>query len=307
SETFREVVSNAFNAIKDVAMEVFEIVKDAVVDNITKIKEFWDENGEPIKASFVKIVKAIGKVFQVVFPIVKSIVVDTIKSVIKIIEGLIDFILGFVKVITGIFTGDWKKAWEGMKQMVSGAVKAVWNYVKLIILGKVLKIFKGFGGKIGSALKNVASKLLAPFKKGYTAVTNTVSNMKSGIVNKMKSMVSGIAGSLKSVTNKITSPFKSAWTSIKGIPTKIKNAFNKLKIKIPKFKLPSIGVDMKKKMGIPYPKFKVNWNAKGNIFTGASLLGGGQGVGEAGAEAVLPIQHKRYMKPFSSSIASHLN
>lgn len=46
---------------------------------------------------------------------------------------------------------------------------------------------------------------------------------------------------------------------------------------------------------------------KGAIFNSASILGGGQGVGEAGAEAVIPIQHKRYMVPFANAVAQHMN
>jgi hypothetical protein len=84
-----------------------------------------------------------------------------------------------------------------------------------------------------------------------------------------------------------------------------------MKITIPKPKLPKISVTKGSKsvagVDIPYPKFSVSWNAKGNIFNGASILGGGQGVGEAGAEVVMPIQHKRYMAPFADAVADHLD
>jgi len=105
----------------------------------------------------------------------------------------------------------------------------------------------------------------------------------------------------------MTTPIEAAKKTILGIIDAIKGAFNKMKITIPKPKIPKVSVAMKKgAMGIPYPDFNISWNAKGGIWDRPTLLGGGQGVGEAGREAVLPIQHKRYMKPFASAIAAHL-
>lgn len=47
------------------------------------------------------------------------------------------------------------------------------------------------------------------------------------------------------------------------------------------------------------PNFKVGWYAKGGLFDSASVIG----VGEAGKEAVLPLENKRTMKLIADSIA----
>lgn len=77
----------------------------------------------------------------------------------------------------------------------------------------------------------------------------------------------------------------------------IKSAFENMTITIPKPKIPDISVSAK---SIPYgnggsvsiPKFSVEWNAAGGIFNKPTIFNtqaGMQGVGEAGAEAVLPL------------------
>ncbi len=77
----------------------------------------------------------------------------------------------------------------------------------------------------------------------------------------------------------------------------IKDAFETMEITIPKPKIPVINVSTN---SIPYgeggnvsiPQFSVNWNALGGIFNKPTLFhtsAGMQGVGEAGPEAILPL------------------
>ena len=65
---------------------------------------------------------------------------------------------------------------------------------------------------------------------------------------------------------------------------------------IPKPKLPKVSVSTKSTsvggITIPLPSFSVSWNAVGGIFTKPTIFNtraGLQGVGEAGPEAILPL------------------
>lgn len=48
------------------------------------------------------------------------------------------------------------------------------------------------------------------------------------------------------------------------------------------------------------PVYKPNWYAKGGLFNGAQVIG----IGEAGSEAVLPLENPRTMKKIADSIVS---
>lgn len=67
-----------------------------------------------------------------------------------------------------------------------------------------------------------------------------------------------------------------------------------------------------KKVGgisIPYPKFSVAWHAKGGIFDRPTLFntpGGLHGVGEAGPEAILPL-NKSTLGGIGDGIARNMN
>ena len=76
-------------------------------------------------------------------------------------------------------------------------------------------------------------------------------------------------------------------------------------ISIPKPKLPHINVGSKSVFGgkVSIPTFSISWNAKGSFLDKATLIG----AGEAGKEAILPLENKRYMKPYAQAVASLMN
>lgn len=77
----------------------------------------------------------------------------------------------------------------------------------------------------------------------------------------------------------------------------VKAAFENLQITIPKPKIPVITTTYKTESygdggSVKLPEFSVNWNALGGIFDGATVMNtsqGLQGAGEAGPEALLPL------------------
>jgi phage-related protein len=129
-------------------------------------------------------------------------------------------------------------------------------------------------------------------------------------VNYIKEKLGPIASWVKGIFDKVKSamegPMKSAKTTLLKIVDAIKGAFNKMKITIPKPKIPHVSVSVGHKsikgVDIPYPKFDVNWRAKGGYFNAPTLFG----AGENGKEVLMPLDHKKNMRPFSSAVAENL-
>ena len=113
-----------------------------------------------------------------------------------------------------------------------------------------------------------------------------------------KDMLSGVRDTFSNIGKTIADKMDDARDKVKGVIDKIKGFFplslGKIfsNIKIPKITVSGgkapYGIAGKGKM----PSFDVKWNAEGAIFTRPTIFNtrnGLQGVGEAGAEAVLPV------------------
>lgn len=107
------------------------------------------------------------------------------------------------------------------------------------------------------------------------------------VFNEIKTKVTTIFNNIKSA---ITKPFETAINLVRTAITKLKNIINNAKLQLPKFKLPHFKISGGT---LPWgiggkgtaPKISVDWYAQGGIFDRASIIG----VGEAGAEAVVPL------------------
>ena len=147
-----------------------------------------------------------------------------------------------------------------------------WDTVK----AKATQIWNG----IKSVISNVTSSISSTVTSKFNTIKSTATNSWNAIKNTTSTVWNGIKTTASSgldwIKNKLFN-FKPSWS-------------------IPKPKLPKvdIGIGHKTILGasVPYPTFSISWHKLGGIFTKPTLFNTGSsihGVGEAGAEAVLPL------------------
>lgn len=162
----------------------------------------------------------------------------------------------------------------------------------------------------GDVLSGIPSKLT----EIITSISTEVSGLESSIGTDMDSIIShigklstdtktptddlntalaGVNTKTTSMASTMTSTMSTLATSVISSLNSITNAFNGLTWKLPNIKIPTVSVSYSKDdKGLDIPKFAINWNAKGGIFDSPTIFNtnrGYQGVGEAGAEAILPL------------------
>ena len=176
-------------------------------------------------------------------------------------------------------------AWTSIKSAVSSAienvkskVQSVWNSVKSVT------------SSAWNAVKTTVSNVWNGIK---SSVSNAISDVKSVISNGLNSAKSTVSNILGNIKDKFSSIFENAKSIVKNAIEKIKSFFN-FHWELPKIKLPHFSITGKFSLNPPsIPKFSVSWYKDGAIFTKPTLFNtpyGLKGVGEAGAEAVLPIE-----------------
>ncbi|MDA2738374.1 hypothetical protein PDQ75_24785 [Bacillus cereus group sp. Bc015] len=329
-------IQSAFSSIASFIVSIMPQIISVASSGWELIKTAVDFCMKYIAPVVVSAFQIIWNIIQMVMPIILQIIVATWNNIKSAIQSAINIIQNVIQMFTNILKGNWSGAWENVKAILQNAVTLIWNLIQIYFAGKLLAPLKGFatqGKAIMTSAWNGIKAIITGVMNGikaflvgvWNAIKSSLSGSFTGIANLarttfngMKSAITGIFNGIKStatsvwnaVKTAITNPIETAKNTLLGIIKKIVSAFAGMKIVIPKPKLPKIDIGVGHKsiggLDIPYPTFSVSWNAKGNIFNGASILGGGQGVGEAGAEAVMPIQHKRYMKPYASAVAQHL-
>lgn len=329
-------VMQAFSAIASFIQSIMPSIISVASSGWELIKAAVDFCMKYIAPVVVAAFNVIWNIIQMVMPIILQIIVSTWNNIKSAITAAINIIQNVIQLFTNILKGNWSGAWNNIKEIVSNALTLVWNLIQLYFAGKLLAPLKGFATSglsivkagwngIKAAITSVCSAISSFLTSIWSAIASAlrgnfsgIASAASSIFNGMKSSISSIFNSIKStatsvfnaVKTAITNPIETAKNTLLGIIQKIVSAFAAMKIVIPKPKLPKVDIGIGHKsiggIDLPYPTFSVSWNAKGNIFNGASILGGGQGVGEAGAEAVIPLERKRYMKPYATAVAQHI-
>lgn len=206
-ERFRALMEGPFgDTVNKIAVFIGKLI-DA-------LKLLWESVLVPL---FSWIAANIMPVLAKIIEFIGNRLLNKLETVIKVVGDIAEALGGLVDFVVGIFTGDWEKAWEGIKQVVSGA----WNAIKDIVEGK------------WNALKTIIKSGVDIVKNVITVAWNGVKALTSTVWNAIKTVVSGIWTGLKENAGKIFGDIKNAistaWNTIK---TKTKETWENVKTKI---------------------------------------------------------------------------
>ena len=229
---------------------------------------------------------------------------DTIVSVATAVS---DFVVDAWNAISDVTSTAWDgivsittSVWNGVLSAVGGVINSLVSFVSSGI--------SNIHATITSIWNAISSVTTSVWNAVKTAITTSINVAKSTVT----SVVNGIRSTVTSVWNAIKSATSSAWNAIKtaiitpiqsarqtvnsivnGIKNTVRNIFAGIKPRL-NLSLPHVSVNGgQAPWGIGgkgrLPSFGVTWSALGGVFDkGARIL---TGVGEDGAEAVVPLEH----------------
>ena len=135
---------------------------------------------------------------------------------------------------------------------------------------------------------NAIKTTIANVWNGIKAIVATAVNSVKNAIGRIASVVNVVRAVFNNVKNAIMQPIQRAKDFIANIIEKIKSLFS-FHIELPHIELPHINYDLIEipVLGwIPDPlTFSIDWYAKGGVFTRPTIAG----IGEAGPEAVIPL------------------
>lgn len=189
--------------------------------------------------AFTRFLPAITPVAKFLLSVLGGAVVGVLRGAVNVIKGVLNVVIGVFRTFSALLTGDWRGAWDGIKQIVSGILRALLGAFQIWWNGGILAIFKkgalfltkgiwvgmwnglkGIGSSAMGALKGLIGKgfalignVIRAYGRAYLAILRGAWNLIRGAVS------SGISAARSVVTaglGAIRSAFARAWAGITG-------------------------------------------------------------------------------------------
>ena len=281
SETFRNIVNQAFKVMKSVVITVVTTVRDTVVTVF-----------EAIKSAISTAVSTASTVVSNVFNTMKSTVTTIVNAINTAASTAFNAMKSAVTTAVNATKTAVTTVWNGIKSTVSTVVNAVRT--------TVTTVWNGIRSVTSSVWNGIKTAVTTPINAAKSAVSTTVNGIRSTMTSVFGGIRSTVSSIFSGIQSAITSPIQTAKNTLANLVSGIRGLFSGLHISLPHINLPHFRISG----GTPpygiagkgtAPSIGIDWYAQGAVLKKATSFGintatGNRMVGgEAGYEAVAPI------------------
>lgn len=308
---------NAKSALERLSNQA--VITPTQFDELSAVLQQQESSGATARAAFQALMDKMAEMGIDTGKVIKAFSEDVPKSsstMSKSVETATKSISSNSKTGFGIASAAVSTAMAGMKKSTESTMPSIWSKIKNTN-DDVETNSKTNWGNSASAVSTALGTMDTDTKDVMGKVMTTIQSYWSSVLINTNQIWEKASGKVDKETEKMKTYTES---NLSGISDKIKRLFN--------VNLTSIGretaqsfADGMKQVHLPTltyyisewrkhdlgggrtsstPVYKPNWYAKGGLFNGAQVIG----IGEAGSEAVLPLENPRTMKKIADSIVS---
>ena len=300
----KNTINGVLNGIKTVFSGAWNVIKTGVSGTFNGIKNSINTIMNGIKTVISTVINAIKTVFSNGFNSAKTTISTIFNAIKTTISNVLNSAKSTISTVLNAIKTVFTNGFNGAKSSVSSILNAIKNTISSVLnsakstISTVINAIKtvftnGFNGaksSVSNILNGIKSSITNTLNGAKSSVSSIVTNISKSIKNGFNSAKSTVSSVFNSMKNSISSVMNSAKSTVSSAVSKIKGFFN-FKWSLPKPKIPKFTAKWSTVFGVKIPTgFSISWHKDGGIFTQPTLLANGRhGVGEAGAEAVLPL------------------
>jgi hypothetical protein len=308
---------NAKSALERLSNQA--VITPTQFDELSAVLQQQESSGATARAAFQALMDKMAEMGIDTGKVIKAFSEDVPKSsstMSKSVETATKSISSNSKTGFGIASAAVSTAMAGMKKSTESTMPSIWSKIKntnddvetnsKTNWGNSASAVSTALGTMDTDTKDIMGKVMTTIQSYWSSVlinTNQIWEKASGKVDtETENMKTYTESNLSGISDYITSLFKNDLTSM-GRETAQSFANGMKQVHLPTLTY-RISEWRKHNLGngktSSTPVYKPNWYAKGGLFNGAQVIG----IGEAGSEAVLPLENPRTMKKIADSIVS---
>lgn len=308
---------NAKSALERLSNQA--VITQTQFDELSTVLQQQESSGATARAAFQALMDKMAEMGIDTGKVIKAFSEDVPKAsstMSKSVETATKSISSKSKTGFGIASAAVSTAMAGMKKSTESTMPSIWSKIKntnddvetnsKTNWGNSASAVSTALGTMNTDTRNVMGKVMTTIQSYWSSVlinTNQIWEKASGKVDtETENMKTYTESNLSGISDYITSLFKNDLTSM-GRETAQSFANGMKQVHLPTLTY-RISEWRKHNLGngktSSTPVYKPNWYAKGGLFNGAQVIG----IGEAGSEAVLPLENPRTMKKIADSIVS---
>ena len=235
-ENVKEVAITVWNAIKDFFVSVWEAISGTFTTVVTAIRDFLSSAWEGIKNTVSTVMEAIKTVISTVWNAIKT-VFETVFNVIKtvvttyfnIYKTIIETVLNVIKTVVTTAWNAIKTAVETVMNAIHTVISTVWNAIKTVF-ETVFNVIKTIVTTYFNAYRTIIETVLNAIKTVVTTVWNAIKTAVDTVLNAIKTAVTTAWNAISTTTSTIFNAVKTAlttiWNAIKTAVTTVVNAIH---------------------------------------------------------------------------------
>lgn len=129
-EAILPVIIQLIQTLLPIITQIIEAVLPVVINLLNTLLPIFTTIIEAILPPLSALLQALIPVIQLVAEVLASVLGSALQSISTIVQNVMQMFQGLIDFITGVFTGNWTQAWNGIRNIFSGAVGGLGEIIK---------------------------------------------------------------------------------------------------------------------------------------------------------------------------------